>query len=974
MSCAIQVVLVSVCLLATGTPVAAAADDAPAYAMTVWAPETGASPGDVFAITQDLEGYLWLGTQAGLVRFDGSRFVRWPAAGTPIPGPVMAVVAARDGSLWVGSGAGAFRVTRDGVRRFTAVDGFAGGVTALAEDRQGAIWAGNRRGLFRYADGRWALMGAASGYGGAEVFSLHEDQSGSLWVGGAAGVYRKDKTVFEVIDAGLTNVQGFAEDDTSAMWVTDSNDAVRQLTPRGQPTYAATIRRPASGWRLLHDRRGQIWVAALGGGLLRVRASGGHTPVVERVEYEHRMAGSTRSLYEDREGNIWVGMRSGLLRLSEALFTTNIPLDGLTTDGVRTTAVSGDGSVWVATWHSVNRFSGAKRTTYALPQTLALHSDQHDVMWASTSQGLWKLVDGRSVAVPVPGQINWARVLSITTDASDVVWLCSTLKGVMAWDGAVLSTLDDESELAGRSCSTVYRDRRGRVWIGFNGGGAAVYDRGAIHAFGEREGFAPGAVVAITEDRSGAIWLTTSTGLNRLQNGRLTAITQTQAPLADVVPTLVEDDEGFLWLGVNAGGALIRFHPREIDRLAANPAAQLEYATYDSSDGLPGPINWQNGVSGVRAGDGRLWVAAGLGVATIDPRTRPRNRPAAPPRIDTVSADGRAVVPTADRVLPSRTSTLRIEYGAISLSSASKLRFRYMLEGLKDEWVPMGSSREVAFNDLPAGDYRFRVSSTYDGQWSDAANWRFSIAPALYRTSWFLTVVAFGLAGTLAAAWWLRLRAVRGQYALVFAERARVSREIHDTLLQSLAAIGVELETIAVQLDPAHDPARDGLRRLRRQVGHCLREARESILDLRRNPMKSRTLVESLRDLAGAVSAGSGVATEFMTTGGKFAGSAEQEIQLFRIAQEAVGNAIKHGRATSVQIVLDSNDGRIVLTVSDNGRGFAADESDTSPSMGEHLGLQSMRERAERIRGRLAIASELGHGTTIEVTVPVSRE
>jgi signal transduction histidine kinase/ligand-binding sensor domain-containing protein len=901
--------------------------------------------------------------------------VRWATSGVAIPGPVMALVAARDGSVWVGSGAGVFHVTRDKVRAFTAADGVVAGVTALIEDRQGVIWAGSRRGLFRYSDGRWTAAAKASGYAGTEVFSLHEDQSGRLWVGSTAGVYRRGADAFELVDAASVNVQGFAEDDTGGMWVTDGTDAVRQLMPRRAPAYAATVRRPASGWRLLHDRRGQIWVAAQGGGLLRVRASGSQTAVIERVEYEHRMAGSTRSIFEDREGNIWVGMRSGLLRLSEPLFTSDTPLEGLTHDGVRTMAVSGDGSVWVATGHSVNRFSGGTRVAYALPQTLALHRDQRDVMWASTTHGLWKFAGGRFVPVPVAERVNWGRVLAIATDASGVLWLCSALKGVMTWNGATLSTFDDEADLGGRACSALYRDRRGRIWLGFGGGGgAAVYDGATIRSFGENEGLARGTVVAITEDRGGAIWLATSAGLYRLQGGHITAITQIQAPLADVVPTLVEDDEGFLWLGVNGGAGLIRFHPRGIDKLAANPAAQLDYAAYDSSDGLPqGTINWQNGVSGVRGGDGRLWLAAGLGVATIDPRLRPRNRSAAPPRIDTVSADGRTVLPTPARVLPSRTSALRIEYGALSLSSASKLRFRYMLEGLKDEWVAAGSAREVAFSDLPAGNYRFRVSSTSDGQWSDAATWNFSIAPAIYRTSWFLTVVALGLTAMLAAAWWLRLRAVRSQYALVFAERARVSREIHDTLLQSLAAIGVELETIAAQLDPARDPAREGLRRLRRQVGHCLREARESILDLRRNPMKSRTLVESLRDLA-ANTSNRGVRTEFMMTGGRFAGSAELEIQLFRIAQEAVGNAIKHGRATHVQIVLDVNGGRAVLTVSDNGCGFTVSERDPSSDLGDHLGLQSMRERAVRVRGRLTIASEPGHGTTIDVSAPVSLE
>jgi signal transduction histidine kinase len=226
----------------------------------------------------------------------------------------------------------------------------------------------------------------------------------------------------------------------------------------------------------------------------------------------------------------------------------------------------------------------------------------------------------------------------------------------------------------------------------------------------------------------------------------------------------------------------------------------------------------------------------------------------------------------------------------------------------------------------------------------------------------------------LAAAWWLRLRAVRNQYALVFAERARVSREIHDTLLQSLAAIGVELETIATELDSSQVSSREGLRRLRRQVGHCLREARESILELRQNSMKPRDLVDSLQSLAENTTKSKGVMTEFSTTGRPHSSSPDAEMQLLRIAQESVNNAVRHGRATQVRIDLKFERDRIRLTVSDDGRGFVPDDHEAAPDNGEHLGLLTMRERAARVRGQIDIISSPGRGTTIETSVPMLAE
>jgi signal transduction histidine kinase len=954
---------------------AAEGSDAPAYALTVWSAETGGSPGDVFAITEDREGYLWLGTQTGLVRFDGYRFVTWAdESGIPVAGPILALAAAGDGSVWAGGSSGVFRVSGAGVRRVSAEEGFEGSATTLIEDRQGTIWVGNRRGLFRYADAGWTRIGDADGYTGREVFSLHEDGSGHIWVGSASGVFERAVDRFALVDARLTNVQGFAEDDAGSIWVTDDAVIVRRLGSPASATYEPGIRLPTSSWKLLHDSHGRIWVAALGGGLLQLNHAGQQGASVRRFDYEHRMTGSTRSLYEDRDGNIWVGLRGGLLRLSEAVFRTDVPLDGLTQDGVRTMAVSGDGSVWVATSHSVNRFAGDRRTTYPLPQTFSLYSDSRGGMWASTPDGLWRFADGQFRREAMPGSINWSRVLAFIPPSASTVWLCSSLTGVMTSDGTSLAAPVDWGDVAGRACATTYRDRRDRVWVGFGsggGGGAAVYENGQLRTLGQKEGLTPGSVVAITEDRSGSVWLLTASGLNRYKDGRITAITSPQAPLVDLLPTLVEDDEGFLWVGTKAGSGMLRIHPREADKLAADPTAPLEYAVYDSSDGLSqSALSWRAGITGVRGGDGRLWFASGLGMAIFDPRTRPRTLRASTPQLDGVVADGRRVALDREIALPNGTATLRIEYGAISLSGASKLRFRYMLEGLQGDWVMAGSTREAIFTDPPPGDYRFRVAAAYEGPWLEAEGMSIHVAPPFYTTARFLAMATMLTLLLLAAAWGLRLRSLRQQYALVFAERARLSREIHDTLLQGLAAIGVELEAIAGQLDPGQGVARDGLRRLRRQVGHSLREARESILDLRRNPMRRPGLVQSLSDLAEDATR-AGVPTD-VTVDGRIEGESDElDVQLLRIAQEAVGNARKHGRATRVRVTLRAEPQRIVLRVEDNGQGFVPDSIERSQSLGEHLGLLSMRERAERLRGRLAIVSTPGGGTTVEATVPV---
>jgi signal transduction histidine kinase/ligand-binding sensor domain-containing protein len=967
-------------LLCASADVFAEKPATPNYTMAVWASEKGLPPGDVFAIAQDLEGYLWVGGPTGLLRFDGNRFSPWQGADpkTTLPsGPVHAIVGSHDGSLWVGiaGGGGIVRIHRGQIVRYTAADGGPPGVAAMIQDRQGAIWVATRRGLFRFANDRWTLMGKDDGYDGTEAYSLYEDRAGHLWVGSASGLYKKTKDVFELVDAKVTNVQSLTEDASGNIWVTDPEEVLMRLSTHSSPQHEKSIRLPSGAWRVMRDSRGQIWAAAFGGGLMRVRNPLDSSAIIERYEYEHRLAGSPRSLFEDREGNVWVGMRGGLIRLSESSFTSVTDLEGLTNEGVRTATVGSDGSVWVATGHGLNRFSAAGRTSYSLSQTMALHSDRRGTIWVSAAGQIGQFANGRFTPIEVPEVVRRSRVMGMTTDADGNLWLCTALKGVMRWNGKALTSFEGQKDIADRACQSIYADRQGRVWMGLLSGGAAVYDKGTFRRIGANEGLSAGTVLAILEDAKGAVWLATSSGVTRIQNGRVTAITQDNAPLKDLVPVLVEDLAGQIWVGVNSGAAVIRFHPSEADKIVANPSYQLEYTLYDETDGMQlGSQTWQAGVGGVRGGDGRLWVATGLGMTVIDPSKLPPSHRPPPPVIATVIADGRRVAADRGLSLPAGTSNLRIEFGTVSLSSSTKLRFRYMLEGIDDDWVYTGNVREATYSNVPAGEYRFRVSTTANGEWTEAAGWEFAVAPPFYRTREFAMMLLLGGLLVFVAAWWFRLRAVRAQYALVFAERARVSREIHDTLLQSLAAIGVELETIATQLEPSQDPARDGLRRLRRQVGHCLREARESILELRNTSLKPRALVDLLRELADNTTKNKGIPTEFVVIGRPRQCSGDADVQLLRIAQEAVTNAVKHGRATQIRITLHFDKDGVRLAIVDNGCGFVPEERDPAPATGHHLGLLTMRERAARLRGKLALISSPGVGTTIEAAVPLAAE
>ncbi len=969
--------IAAACVLASVLPLRAYAGAAPpmGYALTAWTTEQGLPPGDILAMTQDLDGYLWIGATSGLVRFDGVQFVAWGAHGEPAlpPRSVPALIGSHDGSLWIGFGnAGGVSRLRDGrLVQYSERDGLPpGAIAAMVEDRHGIVWAGGVGGLSRFVDDRWQPMGAASGLPAAEVSSLYEDQHGALWVGAAGGVYRRESSAFQLVDASSTYSRSLTEDATGAIWATDLHQVVKRVHAVDAPHFPADVRLPAAGWRLLHDRNGSLWVSSWASGLLRIRQAGAHA-VVDRFSYENKIGGSPRALFEDQDGNIWVGMRGGgLLRISESVVKNDIPLDGLTTDGVRALSAAADGGVWVATEHNLHRFFGGARKVYSLPQTLALHTDKAGTLWAATTQGVVRLANDRLLPLSMPRDLRSDRIASITTDSHGALWLCLVDQGLWRWSDGQVSRFDNVPDVFAKPCSFTYTDRRDRVWIGFNAGGVGVYEDGRFRIYDDKSGIAGGRTAAIYEDRKGAIWVSAAGGLSRFQNGRFTTLTTENAPLNGIVPSLIEDNDGYLWLGVHAGSGLIRFNPSELDKVAANHAYEIEYRLYDVSDGLPGDLQWPSRPAAVRAGDGRLWLATRAGVSVIDPVQLPPNvRPMAP-RIDRVIVDGRTVAPVAQIALPARTSTLQVDYGTLSLSAASKLRFRYMLEGLNTAWIDAGSQRQAVFAGVEPGRYRFRVAATNDGLWTEAPVWNFSIAPPFYKTNRFYLLCAIGLALALGVIWWFRLRAVQHQFALVIAERARVSREIHDTLLQSLGAIGLELETIASQLDPTQQVPRDALRRLRADVRHSVREARESIMELRSTRVDRRDLAEALRELAAKTKSAEGVQLAVAVSGQPRRCSAETEEQLLRIGQEAVSNAVRHGRATRIEVALDYGQDALSLRVSDDGAGFVP--TGYPVDSGAHMGLMNMKERAEKIGGHVRISSQPGHGTAVLAVAPLS--
>jgi signal transduction histidine kinase/ligand-binding sensor domain-containing protein len=967
-------------------PVAKPATTLPAsrYVLTAWTTAQGLTPpGDIRAIAQDKAGFLWLGTTTGLVRFDGFEFTLWGTRGEDaLPGTfIRSLAATRDGALWVGFGDATGVVRIDG-RRLTRYDGAPaappggppGPISQLFQQGDGTLWAGGRDGLAWFRNGVWQLATPAIGVPTAEVYTMLEDSKGGLWAGTAAGVLRRPAgaAAFAVFDASLTFVQGFAEDGGGTIWAGDTQQIIRSLTSSARPEHGDDVRLPTPGWQLLSDVHGDLWIAALGGGLLRIRQPERPRPQIERVSYEGTLTGSPQVIFQDADANIWVGMRGGgLLRLSEAVVRTDTRLEGLTNDGVRAMTAGSDGSVWVGTGHSINVFSKGRHQAFPISQTMALHADVRGQVWAVTHEGLGRIENGRFVPVMLPNRLRFEYLTSMTSDTTGDLWMCTGEDGVVRFDGRTLNRFDEARGASGRACTFAFGDSHGRVWFGFARGGVAVYEEGRFRSFGERDGLASGTVMAIYEDQRHDVWISMTSGLSRFDDGRFTTVGRQNGLPEGIVPSMIEDAEGSIWVGANSGSALIRFTHDEVDRVAKDPSHQMQYSLYDVSDGLGGAIHWWSHPSAVRGENGLLWFVTGTGVAVVDPRALPSGRRQTRPRIERVLVDGQPQTPGAELVFSPDTQALQIEYGALGLSGSSKFRFRYRLEGLGSDWVDAGPRRVASYTNLPPGRYEFRVSATTDGAWSEApAVLAFTLRAPFYRTAGFYMLCAVAIALLLWAYWWSRMSAARTQFALVLDERARMSREIHDTLLQDLGAIGLELDVLASRLEPPQDSVREGLQDLRRQVSRCLRSARQSIWELRSPRRDDRGLVTGFEGLARDAQSRSSAAVHVSVQGTPRRCSEEVEEQLLRIGQEAINNAVRHGQAGRIEVNIDYRGDEVGVTVSDDGVGFA---TDTPPQRKSgHWGLLTMHERAASIRARFAISSTIGRGTRVETIAPVT--
>ena len=1001
------------------------------YSHASWTIRDGALKDAISAIAQSRDGYLWFGTQFGVLRFDGVKYHVWqPPAGQHLPSNyIRSLLGARDGSLWIGTELGLARWKNATLTLYPELAERAVGV--LLEDHEGTVWAGTRQPrpalLCAFRDDAVTCAGERREFGD-RASSLYEDRHGRLWVGAQTGLWRwkpGPPSLYPLSD--IESSQGIVESGERDTLLVVVRGALKQLSGeqiRGSP---ATIDQPYLPSRVLRDREGGLWIATFDRGLLRV-----HDGRIDAFSAADGLSGNyIRNLFEDREGNIWVATDNGLDRFRDIAVATITVKHGLSQSTPWSVLAATDGSVWVGTLDGLNRLQNGRLTVYrtrenfsrpgseraverirpvlsskwssvesprsrwnvreiratGLPHNLihSLFEDDRRRIWVSTHTGVAYFENERFIPV---GGIS-GGVQAITGDATGNIWISEDHALIHVVDDRVVKRISWASlGLESGAVVMLANPVGGGLWLGFRPGGVKYFKDGHIAAsYGAAEGVGRGLTGGLHRDADGTIWVATEGGLSRIKDGRVHTLTVRNGLPCDGVNWVIEDHDRALWLYTACG--LARVGRRELDTWAAavenDPATlqRVDAAVLDVADGVrlhaaPGGYTPQV----TRSPDGRIWFLPWDGVSVIDPRRLPFNALPPPVRVEQITADGRIYDGgSRGRRLPPHVRDLSIDFTALSFVVPEKIRFRYRLEGQDPDWREVVNERTVNYSNLGPGDYRFQVvAANNNGVWNEAGDaLEFSIAPAYYQTNTFRALCVTMFTGLLWAAWQLRLRQVERRFELNMgvrvAERTRIARELHDTLLQSFHGLLLRFETASYLLPDRPAEAKEKLDRAITQAVQAITEGRDAVQALRTSTVESNNLPLAISAM------GQQLATD--STSGQTAafhvaveGEARElhpivRDEIYKIAAEAIRNAFRHALARRVEVDIRYDRDEFRLRVRDDGVGI-----DPAVLAGQgidgHYGLRGMPERAALIGGQLAVWSEVGAGTEVELRLPAS--
>jgi signal transduction histidine kinase/ligand-binding sensor domain-containing protein len=959
--------------------------DVTQYAHTSWKIRDGFAKGRITSITQTPDGYLWLGSEFGLLRLDGVKAVPFqPPGEPPFVASIFQLLVTRDGTLWIGSDKGLASWNGHALTHYAEFEGQF--VFSLLEDDTGMIWAGS----FSVQNGRLCSIRRDSvecigqdGALGHGVMGLFQDSRKNIWASGENGLWqvKPDPMKWFSLPDILLRSQNLSEDSDGVLLIATQSGLKRFVSGKTEPFKLPGISgsqgRPNT---VLRDRDGSLWIGTGTNGLLHI-----HRGRMDHFSSPEGLSGDqVASLYEDREGTIWVAAFSGLDRFREYAVPTFTQRQGLSI--VFSTLGTSDGKLLAVTRDGLSRWNNGQFESYGrltakftdranLPRSM--FQDSHGKIWAVTEQKFGYLEGDQFIPITgIPGGV--AR--SIAEDREGNIWIANQNAGLLQIRGnQLLQTVSWEKLGHKDFANTLAFDRsHGGLWIGFFQGGLTYYKDGEVRAsYTTANGLGAGRVGDLEFNNDGSLWISTQGGLSRLKDNRLATITTVNGLPCNEFHWMKEDDAGSVWLNTACG--LVQIPRDELSAWAAtidngqDLTRQIQHTVFDTADGVVSKAYLSGFYPSVaKTADGKLWFASEEGIAVIDPHRLAFNKILPPVYIEGLVADHKPYDASSHVRLPALIRDLEIDYTALSLVAPEKILFRYKLENYDRDWQEVGNRRQAFYNNLPPGNYRFRVmAANNSGVWNETgALLEFTIAPAYYQTVWFRVLVTLLLLIVAGAIYRWRLSQValrvRVRMEERLEERERIARDLHDTLLQSVQGLILKFHAIATKI-PSNDPVHEALENALDNADEVLAEGRDRIRNLR--------VDQSLTDLPAAFK--SIAKSSERTADISFKTIVEGRVrslhplvlhESFAIGREALINAFTHSGAHHVEVEINYEPRQFRLRVRDDGRGIDPKIVEQGGRQ-DHWGLRGMRERANRIDAEINFWTRPETGTEVELIV-----
>jgi len=939
------------------------------YRYDVWTADNGLPQNIVRGIYQSPDGFLWVATFDGLVRFDGVQFRVFNKSNTP--------------------GMASNRIV------------------SLHGDRSGNLWMSSEGGdLTLYRNGTFQSMGAGQGVSEKSVRGVTGDDAGHVWIlsGDKIEEWQQDSGRF--IDVTPAQLQyNILLWDNEGFWASDGTGL--HCFAKGKFLHYALPRQlaQASILSVAHEHNGIVWIEtkdrryfkiepgkaaiAFRQPLITYVAESGHSwnlqlghELLRTVEYLNANKTSKLgfvSMYEDLEKNLWLGTEgNGLYRLQKQSIVVHSRQPGMTEDNIYPILQDRSGAIWIGAWNmGLSRYFDGTFTAFTpaegLPSKLvtALYEDNEGQLWVGTHGGVFVYKNGhfhRPTHLALPER---SVVQAISQDSGGTFWF-GTNRGLVSLTKNDTTLFTTTNGLATDDVRVVLPTRSGELLVGGYGGLTRIRN-GQFSHWTEREGLPSNNVRSLYEDNDGVIWIGTyDGGLGRFKSGTFTRFTMANGLYNNGVFQILEDSAGSLWMSCNRG--IYRVKKQELNDAAEGRRATISSIAYGKVDGMA-TVECNGGLApaGIKTRDGKLWFPTQAGIAVVDPAAVSYNPHPPPVAIESIVQDRTPIPSTKAIRLPPHGQNIEIQYSAPSFIKPEQIHFKYRLEGLDSSWIDAGGRRTAYYSHLPPGEYSFHViAANSDGVWNEnGATMAFTVLPAYYQTAWFRSLCVAVFAVLLWVLYRLRLRqvAARMQARLEerLSERERIARDLHDTLLQGIASAHMQLDVANDRL-PGDSPAKPLVQRVLSLMEQVSTEGRNAIRSLRSSESERNRLDEMLARVRDEIGAQQAVDFRVIVAGEHKDLQPLIRDEVYRVSREATINAFRHANATSIEVEIEYAAHKLCITVRDNGCGI--DEKLLQTGREGHWGLSSMRERAEKIHAKLDVFSRPGAGTEVQLSIP----